>query len=200
MSRRLDPLLVGSRALIAGSMFFFLGVFGHVSADGLLPGLPVLSLLLALSVLFSWFLLFRPASRLRLVALLVGGQAYVHTVLSATAGHTGGHGSATTPASGSPWEFASHWVADLATHAPMMAAHCVAALLVGLWLAHGEAALWTVVELAGARVVGLVRVVTPLPLPDGPRVSAHRQLDHFVPGPLWRGSPQAQRGPPLPVV
>ena len=43
---RLDPLLLWSRALVVGSVALFLGVAGHVTADGLLPAPPVLALLL----------------------------------------------------------------------------------------------------------------------------------------------------------
>ena len=45
--------------------------------------------LLAISVLLSAPMLSRPASTLRIVAMLVGGQTLLHLVLSLTAGHAG---------------------------------------------------------------------------------------------------------------
>jgi len=53
----------------------------------------------------------------------------------------------------------------------MMGLHLSAAALVGLWLAVGEQALWTVVVLTGAVMVALV-VTPPLALPRRPRVVA----------------------------
>lgn len=68
---------------------FGLGVVGHVSADGLLPGPALLTALLVGSVLLSAPLLSQRASALRLVAMLVGGQTGIHLALSITAGHAG---------------------------------------------------------------------------------------------------------------
>src|SRR3546814_8948663 len=114
----------------------------------------------------------RPATRVRIVALTVGGQVVVHMLLSLTAGHSTDTMVASTPrpaptpidptASGSVMDaynasrpqveadFAvpqtlTHLISDLtsAAHAPMMVLHLVAAVLVGLWLAGGERALWT---------------------------------------------------------
>lgn len=63
------------------------------------------------------------------------------------------------PASGGDTELAlpaglRHLVADLTgAHAPMMVLHLVAAALVGLWLAVGEHALWTLVAMAAGVVL-----------------------------------------------
>jgi hypothetical protein len=86
---RVDATLLWLRALLVGSLAFFLGVVGHVSADGLLPGTVLLVGLLAMSVLLSAPMLSRPASTVRLVLMLVGGQTLLHLVLSVTAGHAG---------------------------------------------------------------------------------------------------------------
>lgn len=93
----MDPCVLWARAIAAGSIAFFLGVAGHVMAAGLLPGVPFLSALFAMSVLLSAPILSRPAGRLRLMALMVGGQTVIHLVLSVTAGHAGDP-TATTPA------------------------------------------------------------------------------------------------------
>ena len=89
METRVDACVLWARALVVGSLAFFLGVVGHVTADGLLPGPAFLTALLAMSVLLSAPMLSRPASSLRIVAMLVGGQTLLHLVLSVTAGHAG---------------------------------------------------------------------------------------------------------------
>ncbi len=97
-----------------------------------------------------------------------------------------------------------HLMADLTgPHAVMALAHVAAAVIVGLWLAVGERALWHLVVLAadGARRVvqaacssyarvrwGARALLAPLPLRDnGPRPRLRQVLDRIV----------VRRGPPL---
>ena len=89
MEHRIDAALLWGRAAVVGLLGFGLGVLGHVSADGLLPGFGVLVGLAAASVLFTVPMLTTRASTLRLVALVVGGQTATHLSLSLTAGHAG---------------------------------------------------------------------------------------------------------------
>ena len=49
-------------------------------ADGLLPGTAFLVVLFAFIVLAGLPMLARPASRVQLLALLVGGQTFIHLV------------------------------------------------------------------------------------------------------------------------
>ncbi|MBB6629829.1 hypothetical protein H5V45_21100 [Nocardioides sp. KIGAM211] len=182
MESRMDPAVLGARALVLASVTCFLGIAGHVGADGLLPGAPTLALLVAGVAVASLALLARPASTHRVVSLLVLGQTAVHLVLSTTAGHAGDAPAvarlrptpAALPTEGgrrvgslsdqyaatlggrddvAPVLPVGHLVADLSDHAPMMAAHLAAAVLVGLWLAVGEHALWTLLALAAGAVV-----------------------------------------------
>jgi hypothetical protein len=223
----MDSCVLWTRASGVGAIAFFLGVAGHVTADGLLPGPWLLGALLGFSVLVSAPLLSRPAGTLRLVSMLVGGQAAIHLVLSVTAGHAGDAGSAApslrrATALGSlpvadghrvgslqdayqgmagqpamtPVVPVGHLINDMSAHAPMMAAHLAAAALVGLWLAHGERCLWTVLALTGRRVLAAVLLLVPVPVsptswwchaaagaPAGPRS-------------LWLVRPDSRRGPP----
>lgn len=81
--------LLWARAVALGAVAVLLGVAGHVSADGLLPGLTGLGALGAVAVLTSLPIVGR---RIRPVAMLVHvvtGQAVVHVVLTMTAGHRG---------------------------------------------------------------------------------------------------------------
>jgi len=89
METRLATSAIWLRALFAGSFACFLGVAGHVMADGLLPGLAFLVVLYAGMVVVSVPFLARPASRLRMLVLLVGGQTFIHLSLTLTAGHVG---------------------------------------------------------------------------------------------------------------
>ncbi|MFC7492676.1 MULTISPECIES: hypothetical protein [unclassified Nocardioides] len=86
---RVDAAVLWARAALLGFVAFFVGVVGHVTADGRLPGPAYLVALLLMAVALSAPLLQRQATPLRLVALLVGGQAVIHLVLTVTAGHTG---------------------------------------------------------------------------------------------------------------
>jgi hypothetical protein len=88
-----------------------------------------------------------------------------------------------------------HLVADLSCHAPMATAHLVAAALVGVWLARGEKALWTLFALLGRRLVLARDLVVPLP-PALRRAAARRRRRETAPGPGWLVPPNARRGPP----
>jgi hypothetical protein len=228
MAGRLDPCVLWARASGVGALAFFFGVAGHVTADGLLPGPGLLAGLLAFSVLSSAPLLNRPAGPLRLVSMLVGGQAAIHLVLTVTAGHAGdpasaasgpgraaalgalpvsdGHrvgslqdayqGVAGQPAM-TPALPVGHLVNDLSAHAPMMAAHLAAAALVGLWLAHGERCLWTVLALTGRRVLAVVLLLVPVPLAPASRWRHAAVAILAGPRSRWLVRPDSRRGPPV---
>ena len=219
----MDPVVIWARAALLTAVTLFLGVAAHVTADGLLPSAAWLVVLALLGVVPCAALLARPASTLRIVVLLAGGQALVHLALTVTAGHAGHAVTGHTHPAGTPAHVdgtgsalqtlqlgrsapttgglaAGDLVQHLVDHAPMMAAHVLAAALVGLWLAVGERALWTLVALAGALALrpllligALVRATRPaavvavLAHPE-PRAPAHRLLlaRCFV-----------RRGPPL---
>ncbi len=146
MQGQISSVLRWSRALLLALVVMVTGTVGHVTAAGLLPPAPVLAAALGVCTILCAAALGRPATRLRLVALTVLGQTGVHGMLSATAGHGEASPSASTSLASAP-DAHHHLVADLATQAPMMGAHLVAAVLVGLWLASGERALWTVLAL-----------------------------------------------------
>jgi hypothetical protein len=234
---RVSAAALWSRALVVGSMAFFLGVTGHVMADGLLPGPVLIAVLLGFTVLTTAPVVVRRVGAPAMVALLVGGQTFIHLCLTMTAGHRGDHAVAAASAAppvpapptadlgtlatvdgrrvgslqdayrsvtdvppggsaGAPLRDAiGHLVADLHAHAPMMLAHLVAAALVGLWLAHGERVLWTLVELTRRVLIALVRPVVTTPVAR--RVPA-RVATQAPPCPrtLWISRAHARRGPP----
>jgi hypothetical protein len=226
MDGRIDVSVLWLRAGLVGVLAFVLGVVGHVSADGLLPGPAFLVALLIGSVLISAPLLNRRASPLRLVAMLVGGQTSIHLALTVTAGHAGdprtphpaatptlgilpsvdGHrvgslqdvyqGMAGQPTTVAPALPIGHLANDLSAHAPMMAAHLVAAAAVGLWLAHGERCLWTILALTGRRLVAVAWAFAVPVVPPAPRLSTTADRTPVRPRSLWFVRPHSRRGPP----
>lgn len=172
----MDPAVLWARAALLGSVACLLGVAGHVTADGELPGPAWLALLLVVSVSLCAPLLARPASTLRVVVLLVAGQGLVHAFLVVTGGRSpAGHrvgslqehvdaGMAGGPHG--PALDAARVAGDVSAHVPVLAVHLLVAVLVGLGLALAERALWTLAALVRPLLVAwtlvLVRVVAPV--------------------------------------
>ena len=168
------------------------GAVSHSTADGRLPGLVgFLGLFVLAAALAS-------LGRLQIVALVVAGQALVHVLLGALVGHHGDAGAA----GGAWWQ---HQLDHLSAQGmPMVTAHLVAALAVGLWLAEGEAAVWDRVVLrladvarAVVRRVALARAlgeaVAVLRLAPLLRPAAFASL----PGPGFFPCVRPVRGPPV---
>lgn len=228
------------RALVLTAVVAGFGAGTHAAAGGLLPGPAVVLPLLAGLTLLHAAALAGPASTRRLVVLVAGGQAAVHLVLTALAGHRGapvpapvatGAGEAaagsasaallradgarrgslrdlyevTTPVPSGDAALPSwlaHVVADLSgPHALMALAHLVAAAGVGLWLAAGERALWSLVCLLGGTAAAVLAAIVALgglrPRPVSP--SAHtptRRGPDVPPLPAPLLGALARRGPP----
>ncbi len=185
-------LLRWCRAAVLAGIAMAAGTVAHVQADGLLPGKSVLVVMLICLTTGTAMFLGRPASRLRVVMLLVAGQTFVHGALTALTGHrgdpplthadplpvapvasslpasAGGGGSGrrvgslmdqlqARPPTERPVQLSvpdpiQHLIADLTgAHALMALAHVGAAVVVGLWLAKGERALWTLLALGAVR-------------------------------------------------
>lgn len=235
---RTPGVLLWPRAAVVGLLAAGLGVVGHVGAGGLLPGPGVVVALLAVSVALSAPALREQASARRLVGLLVLGQAWVHVVLTASAGHRddppthAGHlpvaPTDLTVSPGSPG-LAEHdgrrvgslmdayqaglpvaptgdpglgqgaaagLMTHVVDHAPMMAAHALAAALVALWLAAGERALWALLALTAGMVLALLRPPAPVPaMPGARRTAPTPEPSGPRPGRLGT-SPLSRRGPP----
>ncbi len=96
----MDPAVIWARAALLAAVTLFLGVAAHVTADGLLPSAAWLVVLAVLAVVPCAAILARPASALRIVLTLAGGQAAVHLALTVTAGHLARSGSGHVHAAG----------------------------------------------------------------------------------------------------
>jgi len=156
-------VLRGMRALTLTSVLVSTGVAGHVAAGGAMPVPGVLVVLLVGGTLVLAPGLGSPATSVRAVLLVIGGQALLHASLHVLttnpAGHSGAgmvmpggpHGS--MPMSGgmlhgaaASGETSLVWMGG--AHVGMLLAHLVAGLLLGLWLAAGERAACTLIQLA----------------------------------------------------
>jgi hypothetical protein len=161
-----------ARAGVLATIVLVVSTLAHTSAGGELPsgwGLLVL-MVITTSVLAT--VLNRPASRLRVVVLLAGGQAVQHAVMTAATGHTTptsthahvshhehGHHHAHADhhshlehadASAGPAEaWLRHLQEDLTgPNLWMGLAHLIAAAVLGWWVAAGEQALWSLLLLS----------------------------------------------------
>ncbi|MDR7253512.1 hypothetical protein J2X46_002502 [Nocardioides sp. BE266] len=155
-----------ARAGTVATVATLLGVVAHAHADGHAPSLPTMAFLVLVLTAAAAVVLARPASTARVVSLTVGGQFVAHYVLAVASPHaTGGAAaSAGTSMQGMPGMSGVHpgHAAEGAARASdgaltgllagfhgldarMLAAHLAAAVVVGLWLAAGERAVWSVV-------------------------------------------------------
>ncbi len=215
MDPRATPPLRILRGALLAAVVVSVGSLAHVLAGGALPGWPTMVALYGTAGAACSILLGREASALRLVTVTVGGQVIVHGVLSEVAGHAGAgmpgmshgaHGGMQhAEASGAlvpTW--LSHGVLEMLADPVMATLHLMAAAAVGLWLAVGERALWSLIRLArctakdvlahASAALGLLPVV----LRAIPRAVGVRAV-HVDPLPLlpvWSRGP-ARRGPPV---
>lgn len=171
------PVAVWARAGVLGTVAMATGTASHVLGQGHLPGPVALTVLLAVCVVAAALFLRVRATPGRLVLLVVAGQTAVHGALSSLAGHRGDPAPAAVPApaaplgEGRPSRFFDHyeavaassaaqpgsdWLAHQVEHLTaqgpaMVLAHLGGAVALGLFLAVGESALWSLVALAVAR-------------------------------------------------
>ena len=173
-----DAVLRRVRALTLPSVLFISGLAGHVAAGGVTPAASVLVPLFVLTVLAVAPFAGAPISPARVMALLVGGQGLLHVALQLLGGTAVGHDNcgwrghmvptAASSAAGSHVMMhhgaaASHGsVMSLMSdgHLVMLLAHLAAAVVVGVWLAAGERACWTLLALTARPVVDAWRTVT----------------------------------------
>jgi hypothetical protein len=209
------------RALTLATVMLGSGVAGHVAAGGSAPATSALLPVFVLLTAAAAPLLDVPASARRVTALVLSGQGLLHValqVLGGTAVDVAGHSmlvhvdAAGGPASSHhlhPSVASAPWGSALAvltgTHPGMLLAHAAATLAIGLWLAAGERAAWTLVALAALPVVDAW--VTLGKLSSGgagafavPRAGSLPRAEHqrAARPSLWSGGGVSRRGPPCP--
>jgi hypothetical protein len=210
------------RALMLASVLFSSGLAGHASTGGVTPAASALIPLFALTVLFVVAFVGTPIGPACAGALLLGGQGLLHgafqllggsNIATATTMCGADNGVAAMPAATSSHlmtHAGGHASHDCATsliaggHLAMLLAHLAAAVVVGVWLAAGERALWTMFAFTARRVVDGWRMATALARaligtvvvgpsggqPDGGPVCVVRRS-------VWASWVAARRGPPV---
>jgi hypothetical protein len=208
--------LRSARAGVLAAVALATGLTAHVSTGGATPAAGVLALLFATLAALASLTLGGPASVRRTVLLLLGAQTVIHLALTFLTGahqHVGRGTGATVmvgmhhaqvglPAAqpGGP----AHLL--LGADVLMLGAHFAAFALVGLWLAVGERALWTVLVLLARPVADSARgllddLVVHVMTADRATCRAPASRATQLPAP-WRLAHRvvAHRGPPLPVA
>ncbi|MCX4814459.1 hypothetical protein OG601_28080 [Streptomyces sp. NBC_01239] len=196
------------RAAMFAAVCVVLAALGHVLMSGRhVPGW-ALAAGLAATALAGWTLADRERGLPLVVTLVVATQAALHSAFSLAQPTTGqspamdmgsadmgsmhmgamdsmdmGHMSATTTDPSSTG---------------MLAAHLLAALLCGLWLAHGERAAFRVLRAVATRLAAPLRLLLALPAPPHrPRLRPRRPRSERAPRLLLLGHAITSRGPPL---
>jgi hypothetical protein len=172
-----DALQRRVRVLTLPSVLFTSGLVGHAAAGGVTPAASVLIPLFVLTVVAVAPFVRAPTSPLRSVALLAGGQGLLHAALQLLSGTVtatttvGGAatGLATESSSASSHVMMHHGAAASHGsvmspmsdgHVVMLLAHLAAVVVVGLWLAAGERAFWTLLALTARPVIEAWRTIT----------------------------------------
>ena len=215
-----DALLRRVRALTLPSVLFISGLAGHAAAGGVMPAASVLVPLFVLTVATVAQFVGARTSPAQSVALLVVGQGLLHAALQLLGGTVtatttlGGAATGTATVSSSASSHlmmhqgaaASHGsVMSLMSdgHLVMLLAHLAAGLVVGLWLAAGERAFWTLLALTARPVIDAWRTVTAAARRrDGavvvrcPRLVPGWGLPAAVTSSVWVPGVVSRRGPP----
>lgn len=90
-----------ARACMVSGVATALGTAAHTTAGGLLPSPIIVAAVFVTLLVIGAAALTAPASYVRILALVGGGQAAVHLVLTMTAGHVAPHApTATRPSPG----------------------------------------------------------------------------------------------------
>ncbi|MER8012215.1 hypothetical protein [Streptomyces sp. NPDC094149] len=206
-----------SRAAVFAAVCVLLAALAHeLMSGGRVPGW-ALAAGAAATGAAGWCLAGRERGPALIVPVVVGAQAVLHTAFSyarsATAGTggratdsmtvmdmTGGNSGAAMDMSG-PGSMGGMHMDHAAGGSPslgMLAAHLLAALLCGLWLAHGERAAFRVLRAVGARLAAPLRLpLAPPPTPRHPLPSFGRPRSDRAPRLLLLVHAITSRGPPV---
>lgn len=200
------------RAGVFAAACVLLAAFGHVMMSGTTVPWWTMAAGTTATGTAGWLLAGRERGRRLIVTVVVAAQALLHEMFSLgqslAAGTTPGPGRASAAMTG--MDMSSPDAMDMSgmTHMPhmthgsggmahthsmagvsssgMLAAHLIAAVLCGLWLAYGERAVFRVLRAAAARLAAPLRMLLALPVPARPparrrRTAAnHSRLARFL--------------------
>jgi hypothetical protein len=210
------------RAAVFAAVCVLLAALGHVLMSGHDVPAPTLAAGAAVTGGVGWWLAARERGLPLIVAVVVGAQTLLHSAFSLTeptagaARSSGGVGS-THVGSGHMHSMpsmstdatdamdamdAGHMGTAVAggdtSSSGMLAAHLLAALLCGLWLAYGERAAFRILRALAGRLAAPLRLLLALPTPPHrPRLRPHRRRSDRAPRLLLLSHAITTRGPPL---
>ncbi|MFF5516468.1 hypothetical protein [Streptomyces coeruleorubidus] len=210
------------RAAVFAAVCVVLAALGHVMMSG--DHVPLGTLLAgwAVTSAVGWCLAGRERGLRLVVAVAVAVQTALHSAFSlapadgASAGPVPlrmgamdmgadgngamGHDMGSMPSA--PMSMSGH--TGHASHAPdgesslgMLAAHLIAALLCGLWLGHGERAVFRLLRAVGGWLAAPLRLLFALPAPPPPPVRVRRWPSDRAPRLLLLVHAITSRGPPV---
>ncbi|MFJ5309864.1 hypothetical protein [Streptomyces sp. NPDC088350] len=198
------------RSAVFAAVCVVLAALGHVLMSG--RHVPVWALLTGLAVtgVAGWTLADRERGLPLIVTLVVATQAALHSAFSLAQPATAQSASMDMGSAdmGSMHMSATDSI-DMAhmsqaataggTSSPgMLTAHLVAALLCGLWLAHGERAAFRLLRAVAGRLAAPLRLLRALPAPPHrPRFRPRRPRSDRAPRLLLLVHAITSRGPPL---
>ncbi|KAB8189741.1 MFS transporter [Nonomuraea phyllanthi] len=171
-----------------------LAALAHVVGGGSAPTPQATGLGLAGVSALGLALCGRERSPAAINVVLMGAQLGLHELFAGEgAGYFTLHGLFSSPGAAAVH---THAQGGLAVSSGMLLTHMTATLITGLWLARGEAALWSLLRLIGRRLVPALPAAVSMP---AVLVAAPVVMARVVPvQPDFRHR-VARRGPPLPA-
>lgn len=198
------------RAAVFAAVCVLLAALGHVMMSGSHVPAWVLAAGMAMTGTVGWCLAGRERGLPLIVAVVVAAQTALHTGFSSAQSASGGGASPHTSHMRDMRDMRgtghmSHDGMDHMAHAMdggtsslgMLAAHLLAALLTGLWLAHGEKAGFRILRAVAGWLAAPLRLLLALPLaPDHPRNRPGRPRSDRAPNLRPLVHTITSRGPP----
>ncbi|MEU3888753.1 hypothetical protein [Streptomyces sp. NPDC029041] len=206
-----------TRAAVFAAVCVVLAALGHVMMSG--DHVPLSTLLAgwAATGVAGWCLAGRERGLPLVVTVVVAVQTALHSAFAlgpptpAASGSGSGDTPSVTHGMGSMRHGMSHGMspgsldsmAAHPVHVPggdsslgMLAAHLLAALLCGLWLGHGERAVFRLLRAVGSRLAAPLRLLLAVTAPPPPPVRGRRRPSHRTPHRLLLVHAITTRGPP----
>ncbi|MEV6055093.1 hypothetical protein [Streptomyces sp. NPDC052107] len=212
------------RAAVFAAMCVLLAALGHVLMSGSNVPVWVLAAGGAVTGGVGWCLAGRERGLPLIVTVMVAGQTVLHEAFSYAQSMSGtSDGSASVDMSGmgsmdgsmpmgsmdmgampmhhtgmSPMDHMGHSMNGGWSSFGMLAAHLLAAVLCGLWLAYGEKATFRILRVTAGWLAAPLRLLLALPAtPDRPRVHLRRRRSDRAPRLLLLVHAITSRGPPV---
>ncbi|MEU9309898.1 hypothetical protein [Streptomyces sp. NPDC048256] len=205
------------RAALFAAVCVLLAALGHVMMSGAEVPAWALAAGVAVTGIAGWCLAGRERGLPLIVTVVVAAQTALHSAFSLAGPESGAAASAGMGAMGMDSMDMGHM--DHVSHIGhmghmshmgegagqdgyssfgMLAAHLLAALLCGLWLAHGEKAAFRILRAVAGRLAAPLRLLLAVPVtPDRPRVRFRRRRSARAPRLLLLTHAITTRGPPL---